>query len=186
MQPPIKDYALIGDCHGAALISRDGSVDWCTLLRFDRDPDFFRLLDAGGGGFWDVQVQDLRHVSRAYAARTNILETRFESGTGILLITDFMPVGRSRTASTHDYVSLNAPGWLVRRFTCIEGTVDFTTRFRPSGPEFSLAPLKMRRAEGHVECTGGLSLFHGATSKSEKRARLFTTLCAKGKNKVAR
>jgi len=44
-QPPIEDYALIGDCHGAALVSRAGAIDWMTLLRFDDDPTFFRLLD---------------------------------------------------------------------------------------------------------------------------------------------
>ena len=48
---PIRDYAAIGDCHGAALVSRA----WCTLRRFDADPVFCRILDAGRGGFWSIR-----------------------------------------------------------------------------------------------------------------------------------
>jgi GH15 family glucan-1,4-alpha-glucosidase len=48
-QPPIADYVLIGDCHGSALVSHAGSIDWCCLRRFDADPVFFRILDANKG-----------------------------------------------------------------------------------------------------------------------------------------
>lgn len=48
-QPPIADFALIGDCHGSALVSRSASIDWCCLRQFDADPIFFRMLDAGRG-----------------------------------------------------------------------------------------------------------------------------------------
>lgn len=52
---PIQDYALIGDCHGAALTASDGSVDWCCLARFDAEPVLWRLLDAEQGGFFQVR-----------------------------------------------------------------------------------------------------------------------------------
>lgn len=51
---PIRDYGIIGDCHGSALVSRNGSVDWCCLGRFDADPVFCRILDANRGGFLSV------------------------------------------------------------------------------------------------------------------------------------
>ncbi len=158
LQSPIRDYALIGDCHGTALVSKSGSIDWCALLRFDDDPDLFRILDASGGGFWDVVVDDLESVSRRYLPGTNILETRFETAEGTLLVSDFMPVGRSRSAGTHDYVTLSAPGWLVRRFSCEAGKVRFTTRFRPGGPGFSTTAPAMERRPGSIYCEGGLTL----------------------------
>lgn len=48
---PIKDYALIGDCHGAALVGTNGSIDWCCLGRFDAEPSLWRLLDINKGAF---------------------------------------------------------------------------------------------------------------------------------------
>ena len=160
-QPPIADYALIGDCHGSALVSRAGSIDWCCLRRFDADPVFFRLLDAGRGGFWDVMPQGPVETSRAYLPGTNILRTVFVTETGTGAVTDFMPVGRSRDASVHDYVSLNAPCWLVRRFEALDGEVRFKSRIRPRGPGFAVAPLtlsydgKALRAKGFSIWCGG-------------------------------
>jgi len=158
VQPPIADYALIGDCHGSALVSSTGSIDWCCMRRFDADPVFFRILDAGRGGFWDVMPEDVIETSRQYLACTNILCTSFTTRTGRLVVTDFMPVGRGRDARAHDYALLNAPGWLVRRFEVVEGHVAFTTRIRPRGPSFELAPLPLRQA-GDVIRAHGFSLW---------------------------
>jgi GH15 family glucan-1,4-alpha-glucosidase len=166
-QPPIEDYALIGDCHGAALVSSTGSIDWCTPLRFDSDPVFFRLLDARGGGFWSVEPEKTIGVSRGYIERTNILRTLFETETGTLELVDFMPVGRKRSAAIHDYVTLSAPGWVVRRMRCISGRVRLTTRFRPRGHEFSTAPIDMEIGEGRIDCQGGLTLWCDGEARRE-------------------
>jgi GH15 family glucan-1,4-alpha-glucosidase len=161
-QPPIADYALIGDCHGAALVSRSGSIDWCCLRRFDADPVFFRILDARRGGFWDVIADKLVETTRAYLPGTNILRTVFVTETGSGAVTDFMPVGRSRDASVHDYVSLNAPCWLVRRFEALDGRVHFSTRIRPRGPGFATAPVKFRY-DGSALRAKGFSIWCGGT-----------------------
>ena len=159
-QPPIADYALIGDCHGAALVSRSGSIDWCCLRRFDADPVFFRMLDARRGGFWDVTAEDVVETSRAYLPGTNMLRTVFVTRTGTGAVTDFMPVGRSHDAGVHDYVSLHAPCWLVRRFEALDGHVRFKSRIRPRGPGFAMAPVKLDY-DGNALRAKGFSIWSG-------------------------
>jgi len=167
-QPPIGDYALIGDCHGAALVSSRGSIDWCAPLRFDGDPVFFRLLDAESGGSWNVEPDRVSRISRSYIKRTNILRTRFETETGTLELIDFMPVGRARTASVHDYVTLNAPGWVVRRMHCTSGHVSLTTRFRPRGAEFSTTPLNLKINDGRIHCESDITLWCDGEAQREE------------------
>jgi GH15 family glucan-1,4-alpha-glucosidase len=133
---PIRDYALIGDCHGAALVARDGGIDWCCIGRFDADPLFTRLLDAGQGGYFDLCPEAPFAVHRRYRPRTNILETEFATGEGRVRLVDFMPVGRR--AGRHDYLGLSAPGWIVRRVTGIAGRVPMRMRCRLA-PRFGAA-----------------------------------------------
>ncbi len=86
----LRDYAMVGDCHGAALVCRDGSIDWCCLTRFDSEPIFARILDAGAGGHFTITADHVRSVSRRYRADTAILETTFLVGPASVTITDFM------------------------------------------------------------------------------------------------
>jgi GH15 family glucan-1,4-alpha-glucosidase len=173
--PPIGDYALIGDCHGAALVSRAGSVDWCALGRFDADPVCCRILDARRGGFLAVQPAEPHSVTRAYVDGTNILRTTFLTETGKVEITDFMPVGRRSSAGTHNYTDLNAPGWLVRIAECQSGRVPIRIRYRPS-VEFGRRAAELRAAPGEVASLGGPYLYHdlpdfavdGDTARSER------------------
>ncbi|MGH7963661.1 MAG: glycoside hydrolase family 15 protein [Candidatus Binatia bacterium] len=130
--PPIRDYAVIGDCHGASLVSRQGSVDWCCLRRFDAAPIFWRILDATKGGFLSVCPEGDYTVERTYLPGTNILCTTFSTSSGKLKVTDFMPVGRSSKAGVHDYVTLNAPGWLVRIVEGVAGSMRIGIRYRPT------------------------------------------------------
>lgn len=88
----IADYALIGDLETAALIGRDGSIDWLCWPRFDSDACFAALLGDAGHGRWLLGPTDSRvEVTRRYRENTLILETRLESATGAALIIDFMP-----------------------------------------------------------------------------------------------
>lgn len=64
--PPISDYALLSDSHSGALVSKDGSIDWCTFHRFEARPVFGRLLDWGKGGFFRIAPTDDYEVSRRY------------------------------------------------------------------------------------------------------------------------
>jgi len=97
MSLPIEDYALIGDCHTAALVANDGSIDWLCLPRFDSPASFAALLGTEDHGRWRIAPavafagQESIRVSRQYFDHTLILETVFTTSTGEVAILDFMP-----------------------------------------------------------------------------------------------
>ena len=89
----IEDYALIGNTRTAALVGRNGSIDWLPLPRFDSGACFAALLGDDENGRWLIApAADARTVERRYRGDTLILDTRFVTATGSVLVTDFMPV----------------------------------------------------------------------------------------------
>jgi GH15 family glucan-1,4-alpha-glucosidase len=89
----IEDYALIGDCETAALVGRNGSIDWLCWPRFDSDPCFAALLGTPANGRWIIAPRDERaRITRRYRPNTLILETRFETADGAATLIDFMPL----------------------------------------------------------------------------------------------
>ena len=91
MSVRIEDYALIGDYETAALVGRDGSIDWLCLPRFDSDSCFAALLGEPTDGRWLIAPAETAEVSRRYRENTLILETTFETPDGTVLLIDFMP-----------------------------------------------------------------------------------------------
>jgi GH15 family glucan-1,4-alpha-glucosidase len=87
----IEDYALIGDCETAALVARNGSLDWLCLPRFDSDACFAALLGSPENGRWQLTPVGEAEVRRRYRPKTLILETEFETDTGTVTLIDFMP-----------------------------------------------------------------------------------------------
>ena len=88
----IEDYALIGDCHSAALIARDGSLDWLCWPRFDSAACFAALLGKPEHGRWRIAPAGVeRAVRRRYRGDSLILETEFETSEGAATVVDFMP-----------------------------------------------------------------------------------------------
>ncbi len=156
---PIRDYALIGDCHGAALVARDGSVDWCCLGRFDADPTFCRLLDAEQGGYLSLTPVDDHAATRAYLEDTNILQTTFTTTQGTVVLTDCMPVGRRPGCGTHDYVDLVAPNFLIRTVEAQEGSVELHMDYRPS-LAFGRENARLHTEEDRIVVHGGPVLYH--------------------------
>src|SRR4051794_2899254 len=87
----IGDYALLSDCHGAALVARDGSIDWCCLPRFDSGACFSRLLDPDAGA-GTIEVRDGALGDRRYLDGTFVLETALVAGGGEARLLDLMPL----------------------------------------------------------------------------------------------
>jgi GH15 family glucan-1,4-alpha-glucosidase len=92
MAQAIEDYALIGDLETAALVGRNGSIDWLCWPRFDSDACFAALLGDANNGCWLVcPAEDVVRSSRRYRGDTLVLDTTFETVNGIVTLTDFMP-----------------------------------------------------------------------------------------------
>ena len=175
---PIRDYGLIGDCHGSALVGRNGSIDWCCLGRFDADPVFCRILDDSRGGFFSIAPIGEFSSKRSYLADTNILETVFATTVGDLVVTDFMPVGRKPGSGTHNYVDLNAPNWLVRQIEARRGVVEVEVVYRPS-VNFGRQRAQLHAQRDRILADGGPCLVHDvenfAVDHDTARARIKVT-----------
>jgi GH15 family glucan-1,4-alpha-glucosidase len=110
-QVPIEDYAVLGDGHTAALVSREGSIDWLCLPRFDSDACFAALLGTTDHGRWLLAVRGASSVTRAYRADSFVLDTTYATPTGTAVATDAMPLGDGRSD-------------VVRRVECTAGEVE--------------------------------------------------------------
>ncbi|MFH8251098.1 glycoside hydrolase family 15 protein [Microbacterium sp. B2969] len=118
MSAPIEDYALVSSCRTAALVSRDGSVDWLCLPRYDSASVFAALLGDEGHGCWHLRPSDPEAVSmRRYEGDSFELVTRWETSTGVAEVHDVMPIDAERTD-------------LVRRIVGIEGAVELADEVR--------------------------------------------------------
>jgi GH15 family glucan-1,4-alpha-glucosidase len=98
VQSRIEDYAMIGDCRSAALVSRNGSIDWLCLPRFDSGACFAALLGTKEHGRWLIAPKAAAEVTRGYRDGSLILETVFKTRGGSVKITDFMPVEQSHSS----------------------------------------------------------------------------------------
>ena len=121
--PPLADYALIGDCHSAALVSRQGSIDWCCLPRFDSDSCFGRLLDWNNGGYFQICPAGRCSSRREYLEKSLVLVTTFRSASGEARLIDFFAMrsgGRQRPRRE-----------IVRIIEGVSGTLRLNVRFVP-------------------------------------------------------
>jgi hypothetical protein len=95
----MEDYALIGDRRSAALVARDGAIDWLCWPHFDSDACFSALLGDERHGCWKIAPRGKPHrIGRRYLDDTLILETRYETESGVVCVTDLMPIGTEHRA----------------------------------------------------------------------------------------
>lgn len=139
----IEDYAMIGDCETAALVSRRGSIDWLCWPRFDSDACFAALLGGPEHGRWCLAPVDQHaDVRRAYRADTMILETMFDTADGSVTVIDFMP---PRDGESN----------IVRTVVCTRGRVQMATEIILRFDYGSTVPWMTRLDDGTLLAIGG-------------------------------
>jgi GH15 family glucan-1,4-alpha-glucosidase len=145
----IADYALLSDRHSAALVARDGAVDWLCFPRFDSPSVFGALLDERAGS-WALRPTGESTVSRRYLDATMVLETTFRTADGTVTVTDALATG---VGDPHA-LGANAAHLLLRSVTCTDGTVQMALDFVPR-PEYGLVVPLLEVLDGGVIASGG-------------------------------
>jgi GH15 family glucan-1,4-alpha-glucosidase len=148
---PIGDYGLIGDCRTAALISRDGSIDWLCVPRFDSPSVFAALVDQERGGRFRIRPVGSFETVRRYVGESAALETTFRSGTGVLRLTDVMPVASEADKRRELWPDHE----ILRVLECLEGEVRIEVAFDPRPQYGRLTPEFVETGAGGLICQEG-------------------------------
>jgi GH15 family glucan-1,4-alpha-glucosidase len=153
--PPIDDYALIGDCRSAGLISGDGSLDWLCFPRFDSPSVFAALLDAREGGRFRIRPVGKYSSERRYLPDTNVLETTFRCPSGAFVLRDLMAV----SSEEDKRASLTPEHEFLREIEGIDGEVEVEVLYGPR-PDYGLTrPVVERQWDHGLRCeVGGAAL----------------------------
>ena len=147
--PPIADYGLIGDCHTAALVARDGSIDWCCMPRFDSGSIFGRLLDRERGGSCTVELDgEVETIERQYADDTLVLVTTFHVDGSVLRLTDCMEMREGAD-------SVDPHRRILRVLEAERGSVDVRVRIAPRFDYGELTPWIRHEGRQVYSAVGG-------------------------------
>jgi GH15 family glucan-1,4-alpha-glucosidase len=145
--PRLADYGFIGDCHTCALVSRDGSIDWCAFPRTDSPSVFGRLLDWQRGGFLSIRPEAAATFERRYLPGTMVLETTIRTATGRARLLDFFAM---REGGRHD-----PHRQLLRIVEGLEGEVAFELHVEPRFDYGAIAPWLRLRSPHVCHALGG-------------------------------
>ncbi|HYA00571.1 MAG TPA: glycoside hydrolase family 15 protein [Candidatus Binatia bacterium] len=178
---PIGGYSLIGDCRSAALVGVDGSIDWCCLPRFDSPSVFGRILDAQRGGYWQLRPHGHHRSEQRYGDRSNVLRTIFHTPTGLVLVSDFMPVDEATLAHQ---ARPHGGARLVRIVDCLSGSVTMEQHIEVR-PDYGRAEVAFeaegRRFHGDAQglhlCVVSTRKIAGASSSFSLSAGDAVALC---------
>ena len=166
--PPIADYAFLSNCHTAALVAPDGSVDWLCLPAFDSPSMFGNLLDRGAGSFrfgpYGINVP----TARAYVPGTNVLTTTWHTRGGWVLVHDALTMGPRQgedtvTPHTRPPADDDADHMLVRTVECLDGAVEVELVCEPAF-DYGRVPATWTQVDDHAaDASGAGQTFRLAT-----------------------
>jgi GH15 family glucan-1,4-alpha-glucosidase len=145
---PIESYGIIGDLRSVALISKEGSLDWCCLPRFDSPSVFGAILDSEKGGHFQIRAQHESNCVQMYLPDTNVLVTRFLSVDGVGEVVDFMPVATQSGGPTPQ-----AGGQIIRTARAVRHAIPFRLELFPAF-DYGRAPHRIELCSrgAVVEC----------------------------------
>ncbi len=146
----IADYAFLSDCNSAALVSKDGSVDWLAFPRFDAPSVLGRLLDDSAGHLRFGTVGP-SHITRRYLDDGLVLETTISTDDGVVVITDALALGEGERGHS---IGQSVPHVLLRHAVCESGDVELEVSFAPR-PEYGFTVPLLRPTQIGVEVRGG-------------------------------
>ncbi len=168
----VAEHAFLSDRRSAALVTRDGSVDWLCLPRFDSAPVLCRLLDDDAGHLLLRPADPLARPERRYRPQSLVLETTWTCATGRLVVRDALVLGKHERGHG---LGRTSPGVLARHAICTYGIVEVRLEWAPR-PEFGLVHPRLRTVPGGVLSDGGATVlllstdapmsFSGATATS--------------------
>jgi alpha,alpha-trehalase len=141
---PVADYALLADCNTAALVARDGSIDWLCLPRYDSPSVFGRILDPAAG-HWSIRPIGAFTSERRYLDGTLVLETTFTTETGVVKLTDALAFAEGQRG--HD-LGYDAPHELVRCVEGVSGEVALAFELAPRTEYGLVRPLVRLEGDG--------------------------------------
>ena len=149
LSQPVANYGLLADCNSAALVDRDGSIDWLCLPRYDSDAIFARLLDPDAG-HWSIRPAASYRAERRYLPGTLVVETTFTTDTGQVRLTDAMAFAQGQRG--HD-LGYDAPHELIRSVEGVSGEVELALELAPR-PQYGLIKPLVRLEDGGARTFG--------------------------------
>ncbi len=149
--PDIGDYGVIGDCRSAALVSKDGALEWLCMPRFESAALFAAILDRDRGGSFAVRPTAGYSTTRRYLPGTNVLESIHETGNGKVRVVDCMPVA-SEAEKRHELFPEHE---VLRRIECLSGEVEVEVVFDPRPGYGEETPRVVHRGDLGCFCQSG-------------------------------
>ncbi len=146
---PVANYGLLADCNSAALVDRDGSIDWLCLPRYDSDSVFARILDRDAG-HWSIRPRGSYASERRYLPGTLVVETTFTTDSGSVRLRDAMAFAEGQRG--HE-LGHDAPHEVLRSVEGLSGTVELAMELAPR-PEYGLVKPLVRLEDGGARTFG--------------------------------
>ncbi len=159
---PISDYAFLSDCHSTALVSKQGSIDWACLRRFDAGSVFGRILDAERGGYFSIRpVAEITSVQRRYQPHSMVLETTISTTHGSIRCTDAFSMRRGGSSDPNHE--------LLRQVVGLDGEVEVELILQPRFDYGATRPWLRGEVDGRASAVGGDNAIRGALQLRTRR-----------------